>query len=79
MRKIVFAALILKTSSDCDRYFTFRRHSLFHKTEAPFLCIEPWENLPSKEGEIEDLTQKENIGFVKEGMSSECEITVTIG
>lgn len=49
------------------------------KTEAPFLCIEPWENLPSKEGEIEDLTQKENIGFVKEGMSSECEITVTIG
>lgn len=49
------------------------------KTDAPFLCIEPWANLPSKEGKIEDLTQKENIGVAKEGDVSECEIIITIG
>ena len=49
------------------------------KTDASFLCIEPWANRPSKEGEIEDLTQKENIGVAKEGDVSDCEIIITIG
>ena len=36
-------------------------------TDAPFLCIEPWANLPSKEGGVEDITTKENIGVIKAG------------
>ena len=36
-------------------------------TDAPFLCIEPWANLPSKEGGAEDITTKENIGVIKAG------------
>ncbi len=35
------------------------------KTDAPYLCIEPWMTLPSPEGKPEVLETKENIGIVE--------------
>ncbi len=32
-----------------------------NRTEAPFVCIEPWTSLPSRDGVIEELTQKEDL------------------
>lgn len=48
------------------------------KTDAPYVCIEPWANLPSKEGEIEDLTKKENIGIVDAGETFKTDMSITI-
>ncbi|MBO6262921.1 MAG: aldose 1-epimerase family protein [Clostridia bacterium] len=44
---------------------------IWHKphSDAPFVCIEPWENLPSVDGKVEDLTEKDNIGVVEAGES----------
>jgi galactose mutarotase-like enzyme len=30
-------------------------------TDAPFVCIEPWTSLPSRDGVIEDLSAQENL------------------
>ncbi len=48
------------------------------KTDASYVCIEPWANLPSKEGEIEDLTKKENIGIVDAGETFKTDMSITI-
>lgn len=34
------------------------------KTDAPYVCIEPWENLPSPDGKVEDISEKENVGVL---------------
>lgn len=31
------------------------------KTDAPYICIEPWSSLPSREGEMEDLAKQSNL------------------
>ncbi len=31
------------------------------KTEAPYLCVEPWTSLPSRQGIVEDLAKQENL------------------
>jgi galactose mutarotase-like enzyme len=40
---------------------------LWHKprTKAPFLCIEPWTSLPSREGVTEDISKQENLISLK--------------
>ena len=48
------------------------------KTDAPYVCIEPWANLPSKEGKTEDLTKKENIGIVDAGRVFKTDMSITI-
>ncbi len=48
------------------------------KTDAPYVCIEPWENLPSKEGQIEELAKKENIGVAGAGETVKTDISITI-
>lgn len=48
------------------------------KTDAPYVCIEPWANLPSKEGRIEDLTKKENIGTAEVGKTVKIGVSITI-
>ena len=35
------------------------------KTDAPFLCVEPWMTLPSPDGKVEVFEEKENIGKVE--------------
>ena len=36
-------------------------------TDAPYVCIEPWCSLPSRQGITEDLEKQENLLFVKAG------------
>lgn len=37
------------------------------KTDAPYLCIEPWTSLPSHLGVIEDLSQQRNLISLPQG------------
>ncbi len=48
------------------------------KSDAPFVCIEPWENLPSNEGQLQDLTKKENIGVLDKNGVYESEVKISI-
>ncbi len=36
---------------------------LWHKpqTDAPYVCIEPWTSLPSRDGVVEDLSTQDNL------------------
>ncbi len=44
-------------------YPDMRYLGLWHmpKTDAPYLCIEPWASLPSRQGVIEDISKQENL------------------
>lgn len=48
------------------------------KTDAPYVCIEPWANLPSKDGVVEDITEKENIGVVLPHEKYENQIIISV-
>ena len=48
------------------------------KTDAPYVCIEPWENLPSLDGKVEKLTDKANIGILPRQETYESSITVSL-
>lgn len=41
------------------------------KTEAPYVCIEPWTSLPSRKGRVEDLAKQENLITLEAGGSYE--------
>ena len=47
------------------------------KTDVPYVCIEPWANLPSKDGAVEDITEKENIGIVQPHGKCENQIIIS--
>ena len=42
---------------------------IWHKprTEAPFLCIEPWSSLPSRQGIVEDFAHQDNLVSLEAG------------
>lgn len=48
------------------------------KTDAPFLCIEPWYTLPGRDGVIEDFGKKEDIIRLSAGGVYENTITITM-
>ena len=48
------------------------------KTDAPYLCIEPWENLPSFDGKIEKLNEKPHIGKLESGEIYESPIIISL-
>ena len=48
------------------------------KTDAPYVCIEPWENLPSVDGKVEKLTDKRNIGSLGAGETYNSMINITL-
>lgn len=48
------------------------------KTDAPYLCIEPWMTLPSPDGEPEVFERKENIGIVKPNESFTSDFAIYI-
>lgn len=48
------------------------------KAEAPFVCIEPWENLPAIDGKPEDITSKTHIGKLQAGERYETPIIITL-
>lgn len=48
------------------------------KTEAPFVCLEPWLSLPSRQGVVEDLSQQNDLTALRPGERYENRWTVTI-
>lgn len=62
-----------KAPSICVRYPEMKYVGFWHapKTEAPYLCIEPWSSLPSRKGIIEDLEKQENLLSLEAGKQYE--------
>jgi hypothetical protein len=56
--KSVYGSKALRVDYPDMRYL-----GLWHmpKVDAPYLCIEPWTSLPSRQGIIEDLSQQNNL------------------
>ena len=48
-------------------------------TDAPYVCIEPWSSLPSRQDVIEDLAEKEDLISLEAGKSYENTWTIEIG
>jgi len=46
--------------------------------EAPYVCIEPWSSLPSRDGIVEDLSQQSDLVRLPAGETYENEWTVTV-
>ncbi len=49
------------------------------KTEAPYLCIEPWTSVPAYDGEVDDLATKRDMLSLDPGVSYTNTYTITIG
>ena len=64
----------------CIMYPDMPYLGLWHapKTDAPYLCIEPWSSLPSREGIIEDLATQPGLIALKAGMEYENTISIDI-
>ena len=48
-------------------------------TDAPYVCIEPWSSLPSRQDVIEDLAEKEDLISLEAGKTYENTWTIEIG
>ena len=48
------------------------------KTDAPYLCIEPWSSLPSRQGVVEELSCKSDLLRLAPGKTYETNWTVTV-
>lgn len=48
------------------------------KTEAPYMCIEPWTSLPSYDGKVDDLDTKRDMYRLPSGQSRTISYTITI-
>lgn len=49
------------------------------KTDAPYICIEPWSSLPSRKGIIEELSQQDNLLVLDTGCEYQNVINICIG
>ncbi len=48
------------------------------KTEAPYVCVEPWTSLPSRKGIVEDFAEQENLIKLEPNKVYENKWTITI-
>lgn len=48
------------------------------KTDAPFVCIEPWVSLPSRDGVVEDISQQSDLVALAAGKTYENEWSITL-
>lgn len=48
------------------------------KMEAPYVCIEPWSSLPSRDGIIEEISQQSDLIGLEAGKEYKTEWTITI-
>ena len=48
------------------------------RTEAPYLCIEPWTGMPSTDGIVDDMETKKYMTRIARGESFSCSFSVTI-
>lgn len=53
---------------------------LWHKpkTEAPYMCIEPWNGLPADDGIVDDMATKKYMNRLEPGKSAEFGMAITI-
>lgn len=49
------------------------------KTEAPYVCIEPWTSVPADDGKVDDLETKRDMYHLASGAVNEQSFTITIG
>lgn len=58
----------------------FKYIGLWHapKTEAPFVCIEPWTSCPSFDGKIDDFASKKDMQYIKNGDTRTVSFDITI-
>ncbi len=59
----------------------FRNVGFWHapKSDAPYVCIEPWTSLPSNDGEIDDLETKNQMTALAPGESYSIDFDIIIG
>ena len=48
------------------------------KTDAPYVCIEPWLSLPGRHGQTEDLARQEHLIRLPAGSVYENNVTITL-
>ncbi len=48
------------------------------KTDAPYICIEPWSSIPATEGEIDDLSSKKEMYYLPKGYTCKKSYSITI-
>lgn len=68
------------TKSVTVSYPGFRYLGFWHKpkTEAPYLCIEPWYGIPSTDGQVDDFAYKQSMDQLPAGQSREFSFTITL-
>ena len=86
-------AIVLKHSSRCvtlksDKgtrsvkvtYPDFQYIGFWHmpRTDAPYVCIEPWSSLPSRQGVVEEFSQQADLISLNAGKTYETEWTIEI-
>ena len=49
------------------------------KTQAPYVCIEPWTSVPADDGKVDDLETKRDMMHLASGKVHEQSFTITIG
>ena len=70
-----------KTSRAVTLCFDGMPHvGLWHapRTEAPYLCIEPWTGMPSTDGIVDDMQTKKYMTRIESGESYRCSFSITI-
>ena len=62
-------------------YPDFRYVGFWHKprTDAPYLCVEPWTSLPSRDGIVEDITLQSDLLYLDPGRQWHTEWWIEIG
>ena len=49
------------------------------KTEAPYVCIEPWTSIPADDGKVDDFETKRDMLRLAPGATHEQSFTIAIG
>ena len=62
-------------------YADMKYLGLWHKprTEAPYMCIEPWTSVPAYDGKTDDLETKRDLAHLPAGETAHAGYTITIG
>jgi galactose mutarotase-like enzyme len=62
------------------KYDRMKYVGLWHapKTDAPYICIEPWSSIPANEGVVDDLLTKEEMNKLPAGYTYKNSYTITI-
>lgn len=62
------------------KYSDFKYLGFWHapKTDAPYICIEPWQSVPSYYDKIDDMETKRDMILLASGESNSAEFSITI-